>query len=151
MYAIRSYYARSIIFSSRTRKSFTCIAWGISPISSRKIEPLCAASNLPFRSLMAPVKEPFLWPKSSLSRITSYNVCYTKLLRGQYHGVRLRTPWVIRIRVVAPPISREIIALGYRASCFSFTVRNPIQPATETITARTARTTDALSARNNFV
>ena len=39
----------------------------MSPISSSSIVPPCARSNLPCRSLSAPVKEPFLCPNNSLS------------------------------------------------------------------------------------
>ena len=39
----------------------------MSPISSRKRVPPSACSNLPARSANAPVKEPFMWPNSSLS------------------------------------------------------------------------------------
>ena len=49
----------SISFSCITRKSALCICRGISPISSRKMEPLCASSNLPFfPPLLPPVKDP---------------------------------------------------------------------------------------------
>jgi hypothetical protein len=39
----------------------------MSPISSRKMVPPSQSSNLPIRWPVAPVKEPFSWPKSSLS------------------------------------------------------------------------------------
>ena len=39
----------------------------MSPISSRKSVPPWASSNLPRRTLTAPVKAPFSWPNSSLS------------------------------------------------------------------------------------
>ncbi len=39
----------------------------ISPTSSRNSVPLLACSNLPSLRSVAPVKEPFSWPKSSLS------------------------------------------------------------------------------------
>ncbi len=39
----------------------------MSPISSRKIVPPSASSNLPRRSLTAPVNDPLTWPNSSLS------------------------------------------------------------------------------------
>ena len=39
----------------------------MSPISSRKIVPPFAASNMPTRRASAPVNAPFSWPKSSLS------------------------------------------------------------------------------------
>ncbi len=37
----------------------------MSPISSRNSVPPCAAWKRPLRSAIAPVNEPFLWPKSS--------------------------------------------------------------------------------------
>jgi len=40
----------------------------MSPISSRKMVPWLHCSNLPMRWELAPVKAPFSWPKSSLSR-----------------------------------------------------------------------------------
>jgi hypothetical protein len=43
----------------------------MSPISSRKIVPPCASSNLPRRSATAPVKAPRTWPNSSLSMSSS--------------------------------------------------------------------------------
>ena len=39
----------------------------MSPISSKKIVPLSAASNFPILSLFAPVKEPLICPNNSLS------------------------------------------------------------------------------------
>ena len=39
----------------------------MSPTSSRKSVPPSACSNLPARSANAPVKDPFMWPNSSLS------------------------------------------------------------------------------------
>src|SRR5687768_2028460 len=54
-----------ILLSSRARSSFTCSGKGMSAISSRKSVPPCAAEKRPRRSATAPVKEPFLCPKSS--------------------------------------------------------------------------------------
>ena len=65
-------------------------------------------------------------------------------------GVRFKTPWVTRIRVVAPPIIKDIRAFGYRVSCLCLTVRNPIQLATDTMTARTLRTIQAFPASNIY-
>ncbi len=56
---------------SITRSSFTCRASGMSPISSRKSVPLSALTKRPRWSAMAPVNEPLVWPKSSLSRSVS--------------------------------------------------------------------------------
>ena len=58
---------RKKLLSSRTRSSFTCVAGGISPTSSRKIVPPFASSKRPRRRSAAPVNEPFSWPNSSLS------------------------------------------------------------------------------------
>ena len=66
-----------------TRKSFTCTSDGKSPISSRNKVPPLANSNLPSLSEIAPVKDPFLCPKSSLSirslgiaaQFTGINLC----------------------------------------------------------------------------
>jgi hypothetical protein len=58
---------RSISRSCRTRRSLACIASGMSPTSSRKSVPPLARSNFPRRCLVAPVKAPASWPKSSLS------------------------------------------------------------------------------------
>ena len=43
----------------------------MSPISSRKSVPPCAAWNCPTRVATAPVKAPFTWPNSSDSRSAS--------------------------------------------------------------------------------
>ena len=53
--------------SCRMRSSFACAASCRSPISSRKIVPPSASSNLPRRSAAAPVNAPFSCPNSSLS------------------------------------------------------------------------------------
>ncbi|KFE58476.1 hypothetical protein DB31_6275 [Hyalangium minutum] len=52
---------------SSTRSSLACTSSGISPTSSRKRVPPCAASKAPVRRVSAPVKAPFSWPNSSLS------------------------------------------------------------------------------------
>src|SRR5688500_10224543 len=54
-----------IFLSSKALRSLTCSDNGISPTSSRKSVPPCAAEKSPRRSATAPVKEPFLCPKSS--------------------------------------------------------------------------------------
>jgi hypothetical protein len=51
--------------SCRTRSSLAWKAGLISPISSRKRVPPSACSKRPLRWLIAPVKAPFSWPKSS--------------------------------------------------------------------------------------
>src|SRR5205085_764171 len=54
--------------SCRTCSSLAWSAAFISPISSRKIVPVSACSNLPMRVMAAPVNAPSSWPNSSLSR-----------------------------------------------------------------------------------
>ena len=58
---------RSMICSPSTRRSFTCTLASISPISSRNRVPPSASSKRPMRFSIAPVKEPFSCPNSSLS------------------------------------------------------------------------------------
>ena len=62
---------RTISPVSSTRSSLIWIGIGMSPISSRKSVPPLAYWNRPMRSRSAPVKAPFTWPKSSLSRMFS--------------------------------------------------------------------------------
>ena len=57
----------SIVCSCSTRSTLACVFRLMSPISSRKIVPPSATSNLPRRSATAPVNAPRTWPKSSLS------------------------------------------------------------------------------------
>ena len=51
--------------SCSTRSTLACVFRLMSPISSRKIVPPSASSNLPRRSATAPVNAPRTWPKSS--------------------------------------------------------------------------------------
>ena len=62
---------RSNSFSWMTRSTLPCVNRLMSAISSRKIVPPFAPSNLPIRVRSAPVNDPFSWPKSSLSRSCS--------------------------------------------------------------------------------
>jgi hypothetical protein len=56
------------------RSSITCAFIPRSPISSRKTTPPSPVSKQPFRSAIAPVKLPFLWPNSSETvRFPSWN------------------------------------------------------------------------------
>ena len=63
----RSPPTRLIRFSWSARSTFAWAERLMSPISSRKSVPPSACSNFPIRCFVAPVKEPFSWPKSSLS------------------------------------------------------------------------------------
>ena len=58
---------RVILFSCKARSTFAWAGRLISPISSKKIVPLLAASNLPARSFTAEVNAPFICPNNSLS------------------------------------------------------------------------------------
>lgn len=59
---------RSKVLVSRKRRSLIWVRESISPISSRKRVPWSAPSKRPMRFWAAPVKAPFSWPQSSLSR-----------------------------------------------------------------------------------
>ena len=61
----------------------------MSPISSRKRVPPLAYWNRPMRSRSAPVKAPFTWPKSSLSRMFSESSAQFK-----------RHEWLVAARAV---------------------------------------------------
>ena len=52
---------------SSTRRSFVCCVGGTLAISSRNSVPPSASSKRPTRSVLASVKAPRTWPKSSLS------------------------------------------------------------------------------------
>jgi hypothetical protein len=54
----------------------------MSPISSRKIVPLSASSNLPLRLASAEVNAPRSWPKSSLSSRLSGSAAQLIATRG---------------------------------------------------------------------
>ena len=56
-----------ISLSWSTRRSLACSGSAISPISSRRIVPPSATAKRPLCALVAPVKAPLAWPKSSLS------------------------------------------------------------------------------------
>ncbi len=73
---------RSNGWPSSTRSSFACVPTFISPISSRKIVPWWADSNLPIFFSVAPVKEPFSWPNSSLSSSVSVKAAQLRQTNG---------------------------------------------------------------------
>jgi len=75
---------RSIVFSCRTLNSLACREMGSSPISSRKRVPLFEISTLPFFNALAPVKAPFSWPNSSLSRSVSAKAEQFTAIRGSF-------------------------------------------------------------------
>src|SRR3990172_7200860 len=73
---------RSNSRSWSTRRSLTCRGREMSPISSRKIVPPSAASNLPILSAIAPAKAPFTCPNSSDSRSVSDSAAQVTLTKG---------------------------------------------------------------------
>ena len=83
---------RSNSCSWRIRSSLVWVPSVISPISSRKMVPLSAPSKRPLRMVMAPVKEPFSWPKSSVSRSVSGSAAQLTLISGW--GLRGLARWM---------------------------------------------------------
>ena len=55
---------------------------GISPISSRKMDPRSASSKRPSRRSAAPVKAPFSWPNNSLSSSVSGSAPTLTAMKG---------------------------------------------------------------------
>src|SRR5437867_3267150 len=62
---VRADPSRSTSPSCSTRSTLACVLALMSPTSSRKIVPRSACSNLPTCFSVAPVNDPFSWPKSS--------------------------------------------------------------------------------------
>ncbi len=85
---------RSKADSCRTRSTFACADRLISPTSSRKSEPPSASSNLPMRWETAPVKDPFSWPKSSLSMRSSGIAAQFTSTKGS--PARFESSWSLR-------------------------------------------------------
>jgi hypothetical protein len=95
---------RRTSLSWSARRSFTCIADEISPISSRKSVPPFAASKNPGRSRSAPVKAPRAWPKSSLS--SSVSVTAPQLTATNGRAALGDSSWTSRaIRSLPTPLS----------------------------------------------
>jgi hypothetical protein len=100
---------------------FACRLKGMSAISSKKRVPLLHTSKKPILSAIAPVKEPFLWPKNSLSRSVSV---IALLLTAQNRLSFLILEWcIIRAMFSFPvPLSPVIktLASGYYAAVIAF-------------------------------
>src|SRR6516164_3278899 len=73
---------RSTSPSSKTRSSLTCIANGMSPISSRNNVPLSACSNFPMWRPAAPVNAPFSCPNSSDSNSSAGTAAQFSVTNG---------------------------------------------------------------------
>ena len=99
---------------SITRSSLTWVSSGVSPISSKKMVPLWAASKYPLRVSSAPVKDPFLWPNSSLSIIPAgmapqLTVTSGSNLRRLFLWIALAT---ISLPVPDSPVTSTEISVG---------------------------------------
>ncbi len=98
---------RSNARSCSTRRSLICRSEDAVPISSRKIVPPSAASNLPGLSRTAPVNAPRAWPKSSLSSRLSGSAPQLTSTNGPVR--RLERWWNVRaISVLPVPLSPSI-------------------------------------------
>ena len=90
-----------------TRRSFGCRLSGISPISSSRIVPPSASSNLPGRFATAPVNAPFPWPNSSLSSNDSGTAAQLTATNGLV--LRSLESWMNRASSSLPvPLSASI-------------------------------------------
>ncbi len=103
-----------IFFSSNALRRWIWVLAFISPISSRKSVPLSAASNLPFFLSTAPVKEPFSWPKSSLSSRLSGRAAQLVAMKGWFR--RWLWWWIARATTSLPvpvsPIINTVALVG---------------------------------------
>ena len=68
---------------SSTLRSRVCVPIGISAISSRKMVPPFVTSKYPFRESVAPVNDPFSWPKSSDSNSASESPAQLMSINGE--------------------------------------------------------------------
>ena len=112
--------------SSSTRRSFTCVAGGISPISSRKSVPVSASSNRPSRRSAAPVKAPFSWPNNSLSSRLSGSAPTFTAMNGLLR--RFDSMWIARATSSFPvPLSPSMsTVLDTGAICSTCTITSRI-------------------------
>src|SRR5581483_10359306 len=98
---------------SRTRSSFTWSARGISPISSKKRVPSCAASKNPLRWPTEPVKAPFSCPNSSDSISPSGIAPQLTVTNGPLRSLR---SWISSANTSLPvplsPMRRTVIEVG---------------------------------------
>jgi len=144
--------------SCRTRKSLTWIAGLVSPISSRKTVPLSATSNRPALAATAPVKAPFTWPKSSLSRSVSGIAPQLMAMNG--FAVRSLFLWMVRATSSFPvPLAPMINTVPETAATLLISLYSsiilalrPISPSTELGKAspdqgRTPDTRDAFASK----
>lgn len=90
------------------------MAGDTSPISSRKMLPPLASSNIPLRSLTAPVKAPRAWPNSSLSSSPSASAEQLTATNGRER--RGLSSWMARaissLPVPVAPRSSTVLSVG---------------------------------------
>ncbi len=105
-------------FSWMARSSFTCMARGTSPISSRKIVPVSAVWKSPALFAIAPVNEPFLCPKSSLSMRFSGIAPQFTVTNGFPRRMELK--WIafatISFPVPLSPVIRTVVVVSLMRS-----------------------------------
>src|SRR5687768_10449662 len=99
---------------SSTRSSFTWVASGISPISSRKMVPVSASSNRPSRRSAAPVNAPFSCPNSSDSSSVSGSAAQLTAMNGlPRRGERSCSAFATNsLPVPLSPCSRTVLETG---------------------------------------
>ena len=107
-----------ILLSWMARKTFDWADKLISPISSKKIVPLLAASNLPTRSLWADVKEPFRCPNSSLS-INSEGIAAQLTSINGPSDLKLLLWICLATNSFPDPFGPKIITLAFVGEIFS--------------------------------
>ncbi len=94
--------------SCKTLNNLACKCTDKSPISSKNITPVLANSNFPILpSLLAPLKAPFAYPKSSLSNKASGIAAQFMAINGLVH--RFPSAWIdFAINSLPVPLSPVI-------------------------------------------
>jgi hypothetical protein len=97
-----------------TREQFAWVVRLMFPISSRNRLPPSATSNRPGLVTTAPVKAPFMWPKSSLSRRFSDRTAQSTGTKGR--SLRRLLKWIARaissVPVPLSPVMRTVLTVG---------------------------------------
>ncbi len=120
-WTVRSAPTGSTSPSCRTRSTLAWVRADMSPISSRKIVPPSAATNLPVWRRSAPVKLPFSWPKSSDSISSSGIAAQLTWTNGRSRRGEWR--WMARATSSLPvplsPVMRTVAGVGAAFSIVS--------------------------------
>ena len=109
---------------SRTRSTFACVRALMSPISSRKMVPPSACTNLPICLTVAPVNAPFSWPNSSDS-ISSSGMAAQLIFTN---GLSARSPlrWISQATSSLPvPLSPVISTVACAGAALAIASRTP--------------------------